>query len=312
MARTRCGCSCELLQSGTSIITDLKIDGYSLTKGTPTGDYLESDTLTVGGHSWRIRFFPNGAKSEDEGFISVFLHLDGRVADMVKAQFQFDFVDNMEEEPVTAATFTDKVSWGYPQFIRREELEKSEHLKNDSFTLRCKIAVIHEFGAKLERPKAVSLPPSDLHRNLGDLLLSEKGADVVFDVGGQTFAAHRCVLAARSPVFSAEELLGTMKESSTTGIVRVDDMEAQVFKALLYFVYTDSLPKTEERGQGEEAEEEDDSIMSQHLLVAADRYNLGRPKLICEHKLFGYIEVGTAATILTLAEQHNCHGQPPY
>jgi speckle-type POZ protein len=99
-----------------------------------------------------------------------------------------------------------------------------------------------------------------------------------------------------------------MKESSTTCVVRVDDMEAQVFKALLSFVYTDSLPKTEERGQGEEAEEEDDSIMSQHLLVAADRYNLERLKLICEDNLCGYIEVGTAATILTLAEQHNCHG----
>ena len=89
-----------------------------------------------------------------------------------------------------------------------------------------------------------------MHRNLGDLLLSEKGADVVFDVGGQTFAAHRCVLAARSPVFSAE-LLGTMKESNnTTGVVRVDDMEAQVFKALLHFVYTDSLPRTEKEDKG--------------------------------------------------------------
>jgi speckle-type POZ protein len=62
------------------------------------------------------------------------------------------------------------------------------------------------------------------------------------------------------------------------------------------------------QGQGEEAEVEDDSIMSQHLLVAADRYNLERLKLICEDNLCGYIEVGTAATILTLAEQHNCHG----
>jgi speckle-type POZ protein len=133
---------------------------------------------------------------------------------------------------------------------------------------------------------------------------------VVFDVGGQTFAAHRCVLAARSPVFSAE-LFGTMKESNTTDVVRVDDMEARVFKALLYFVYTDSLPKAEEAGEGEkreEAEEEEDDIMSQHLLVAADRYNLERLKLICEEKLCGYIDVGTVATILTLAEQHNCHG----
>jgi len=44
------------------------------------------------------------------------------------------------------------------------------------------------------------------------------------------------------------------------------------------------------------------------LLVAADRYNLERLKLVCEEKLCGYIDVGTVATILTLAERHNCHG----
>jgi len=149
------------------------------------------------------------------------------------------------------------------------------------------------------------VPPSSLHQHLGDLLLAEKGADVVFDVGGQTFAAHRCVLAARSPVFSAE-LFGTMKESNTNtaGVIHVDDMEAQVFKALLYFVYTDSLPKT----KNTEEEDEDEDIMSQHLLVAADRYNLERLKLLCEEKLCKYIDVGTVATILTLAEQHHCEG----
>ena len=50
----------------------------------------------------------------------------------------------------------------------------------------------------------ISVPPSDLHQHLGSLLRTEKGADVVFDVAGETFAAQRCVLAARSPVFSAE------------------------------------------------------------------------------------------------------------
>ena len=105
---------------------------------------------------------------------------------------------------------------------------------------------------------------------------------MVFDVGGQTFAAHRCVLAARSPVFSAE-LFGTMKESNTNtaGVIHVDDREAQVFKALLYFVYTDSLPKT----KNTEEEDEEEDVMSQHLLVAADRYNLDRLELLCEEKL---------------------------
>jgi hypothetical protein len=51
----------------------------------------------------------------------------------------------------------------------------------------------------------------DLHRHLGGLLASGDGADVAFRVAGETFRAHRCVLAVRSPVFKAE-LLGTMRE----------------------------------------------------------------------------------------------------
>jgi speckle-type POZ protein len=309
MASTGCGCSSELSQSASSIAADtargyhiLKIDDYSLTKGTPTGEYLKSHPFTVGGHHWQIRYYPNGFKSEHADFISIYLQHDGSVASLVKAQYEFRFVDNVGEEPVTlqeVTSFASNVGWGYSEFIKREKLEKSMHLKDDSFSVRCDIVVVNEFRAAMESPpRFVSVPPSDLHQYLGDLLRSEKGADVVFDVGGQTFAAHRCVLAARSPVFSAE-LFGTMKESNTTDVVRVDDMEARVFKALLYFVYTDSLPKTEEAGEGEkreETEEEEDDIMSQHLLVAADRYNLERLKLICEEKLCGYIDVGTVDT----------------
>lgn len=53
---------------------------------------------------------------------------------------------------------------------------------------------------------------------------------------------------------------------------------------------------------------EDEEIMYQHLLVAGDRYAMERLKLMCEEKLCEYIDVGNAATILTLAEQHHCHG----
>lgn len=102
----------------------------------------------------------------------------------------------------------------------------------------------------------MSVPPSDLDRHLGDLLASGKGADVVFEVAGETFAAHRWLLASRSPVFGAE-LFGSMKESGTgTGTadaIPIHDMEAQVFRALLQFAYTDSLPETETKGEEEDA-----------------------------------------------------------
>ncbi|XBI49658.1 hypothetical protein VPH35_113197 [Triticum aestivum] len=144
----------------------------------------------------------------------------------------------------------------------------------------------------------VPVPPCDLHRHLGELLETEKGADVVFEVDGETVAAHRCLLAARSPVFRAE-LFGPMKEGNAVaaGVVRVEDMDAEVFKALIRFAYTGSLPETRKK---------DEDVRCQHLLVAADRYGMERLKLICEEKLREYINLGTVATILALAEQHHC------
>ncbi|KAK3153727.1 hypothetical protein QOZ80_2BG0180350 [Eleusine coracana subsp. coracana] len=229
------------------------------------------------------------------------------------AQYQIRFADEVKKTTSLAlrevASFESRIGCGCKKFVKRKVLEKSKHLKDDSFSVRCDIVVFNEFRAEEEEvsgqvntPVCVSVPPSDLHQYLGDLLRTEKGADVVFEVGAKTFAAHRCVLAIRSPVFSAE-LFGTMKEGDIAGVVRIDDMEAQVFKALLHFVYTDSLPKGNKQEEGTE-----EDVMSQHLLVAADRYNLERLKLMCEEKLCRYINVGTVGTILTLAEQHHCHG----
>ena len=114
-------------------------------------------------------------------------------------------------------------------------------------------------------------PPSDLHQHLGELLTSKQGADVTFHVGGETFRAHRYILASRSPVFQAE-LLGPMRESHAAAVVEIQDMEAQVFQALLEFVYTDALPQDMTR--------EEEAVICQHLLVAADRYSMERLKLV--------------------------------
>ncbi|KAL6643095.1 hypothetical protein ACP70R_021276 [Stipagrostis hirtigluma subsp. patula] len=170
-------------------------------------------------------------------------------------------------------------------------------------------------------PPFVMLPESDMHKHFAALLQSRERTDVKFEVGDQMFSAHRCVLAARSAVFRAE-LFGPMKEGATNSVIRVEDMEPQVFKLLLSFIYSDSLPEIEEEREGgdeddemevkSEGEEEDYdmdlNVIWQHLLVAADRYDLQRLRLMCEGKLCGCINVTGVATILALAEQHHCQG----
>ncbi|KAF0925722.1 hypothetical protein E2562_017283 [Oryza meyeriana var. granulata] len=59
-------------------------------------------------------------------------------------------------------------------------------------------------------------------------------------------------------------------------------MEPAAFKAMLHFIYTDTMPELD------------------------DTYGLDRLKLICEGKLSVGINVDMVATTLALAEQHGC------
>ncbi|KAL6643071.1 hypothetical protein ACP70R_021252 [Stipagrostis hirtigluma subsp. patula] len=247
----------------------LHIDGYSHTKELPNGKFIKSCPFSAGGRSWRIAYYPNGDDSDSAEFISVFLNYAGSVAEPVKARARFALLD-LVGKPV-------------PTHIRTTKFH-SGHLKGDRFTIKCDVIVAKELRAEERKPTSllVVVPPSDLHRHFGDLLADEEGKDVTFQVAGETFKAHRCVLAARSKVLKAQ-VFGKMKESTTGAVIRVDDMDAQVFRSLLHFVYTDALPDCPDMNELEEA------AMAQHLLVAADRYNLERLKLICEDRLCGHV-----------------------
>lgn len=81
-----------------------------------------------------------------------------------------------------------------------------------------------------EGPKiySIAIPPTNIGQQFGQLLESGKGSDVNFEVNGEVFAAHKLILAARSPVFRAQ-LFGPMKDQNTQ-CIKVEDMEAPVFK----------------------------------------------------------------------------------
>ncbi|KAL6654216.1 hypothetical protein ACP70R_007681 [Stipagrostis hirtigluma subsp. patula] len=283
----------------------LKVDGYSGTKGLGVGKSIESSTFTVGGHSWHIRYFPDGYSQETADWICVDLKRDPTTSEKeeAKARFKLCLLDQ-PGEPVPSVTNTYNVrtftnssfAWGYTKFAKRKDLETSPHLVDDSFRIRCDITVAKEIRVADTTVEPLVVPPPDLHRHLGALLTSQVGSDVKLEVGGATFDAHRNVLAVRSPVFMAE-LFGAMREKTATH-VRIDDMEPAVFKAFLHFIYTDSLP---------EIDKGDKIAMAQHLLVAADRYGMERLKLICEVMLHNNINTSTAANTLVLAERHGCN-----
>lgn len=235
---------------------EFKITGYSLSKGLGNGKYIASNTFMVGGYLWAIYFYPDGKSADDNGsYVSMFIALASEGTD-VRALFELTLLDQSGRErhkvhthfgrTLESGPYTLKFRgsmWGYKRFYKRTSLETSDYLKNDCLLIRCTVGVVrtHTEGPKLYR---IPLPPSDMGKQLGQLLETKKGTDVNFEVDGEIFAAHKLVLAARSPVFMAQ-LFGPMKESNTE-CVKVEDIEAPVFKALLHFIYWDDLPDMQE------------------------------------------------------------------
>ncbi|KAM0880965.1 hypothetical protein ACQ4PT_033243 [Festuca glaucescens] len=132
----------------------LKIGNYS------TFLSVLSPPFTVGGHSWRISYHPNGIDTRRlrrTPCISLYLILDGRVpSKLVKARFHFRFAPPADQErrhhpacfPSKRNTrreahfdsgevlFVSHGIYGCEEFIKKKELEKSVHLRDDSFAIR--------------------------------------------------------------------------------------------------------------------------------------------------------------------------------
>uniref|UniRef100_A0A8I6ZDQ0 BTB domain-containing protein n=1 Tax=Hordeum vulgare subsp. vulgare TaxID=112509 RepID=A0A8I6ZDQ0_HORVV len=177
-----------------------------------------------------------------------------------------------------------------------QQLETSSYLKNDSIMVQCTISVLNVAEPTVRDHPSATVPAS-LCQHLADLLRSGTGADVEFVVAGESFLAHKYIIAARSPVFMAA-FFGHMREKNSR-FVLIEDMEAAPFRAMMHFIYTDTVPELDWLDHAA-------ITMAQDLLVAGDKYAMDRLKLICENKLFSCITAETAKTTLALAERHNC------
>ncbi|CAM0949176.1 unnamed protein product [Alopecurus aequalis] len=289
----------------------LRIDGYTrVVEKAANGTSVASGAFSVGGHDWRIRCYPNGDLKP--GYMALFLcHASHAKTGDATAMFTMSILDKAWKPSSTRTIagehrFKDpgQPAYGWENFVQLQDLDKEMHLKDDCLSILCDVTV--DLGlrtddytdgdgdgiAVAEEPTAgVAAPPFDLlGEPLADSIWNNHRPDVTVHVDGQTFAAHRWVLESRSPVFKADFAL-----APTNREIRIDDMDADVCKALLQFIYTNSPPP-----------ELESAALAERLLVAADRYGLEKLKLVCEEALCKNMGTSSVAAALALAERHRC------
>ncbi|GJN34796.1 hypothetical protein PR202_gb23492 [Eleusine coracana subsp. coracana] len=269
--RLSCSAASSIITREVTGYHNLTIDGYKATSRKLSGRWsAASQTFEAAGYNWRVTYQPNNNSWSE--YIDLYLehvHDDHHGPDSADRRLRAD-------DPVEIKlSLLDKA--GNP----------SGYLKDDRFTVRFEITVIKSWTEStaagsinnngtirsVSLARGIVVPPSDLHEHLNNLLWKKQGTDVTVDVGGEAFEAHMWLLAARSPVFETE-LLAAAKEMVPSGGIRphmkIQDMEPRVFKAMLHFMYTDSLPAMEE---------EEAMAMTHGLVAAAHRYKMERMML---------------------------------
>ncbi|XP_046917093.1 BTB/POZ and MATH domain-containing protein rdx isoform X1 [Dermatophagoides farinae] len=265
------------------------------------GEVLKSSTFSAGTNDklkWCLRVNPKGLDEESKDYLSLYLLLVSCNKTEVRAKFKFSILNAKREETKAmesqrAYRFVQGKDWGFKKFIRRDFLldEANGLLPDDKLTLYCEVSVVADSVNISGQSNSIQfkVPECSLSDDLSQLFESQKFSDVILCVNKKEFFAHKAILAARSPVFAAmfQHDLAEKKQNR----VDITDMEPEVLREMLRFIYTGKAPALDK--------------LDADLLAAADKYDLERLKVMCEESLCSNLSVETAADVLVLADMHS-------
>ncbi|XP_038193309.1 speckle-type POZ protein-like isoform X4 [Arvicola amphibius] len=236
------------------------------------GEVLKSSTFSSGPNDkmkWCLRVNPKGLDDESKDYLSLYLLLVSCPKSEVRAKFKFSLLNAKREETKAmesqrAYRFVQGKDWGFKKFIRRDFLldEANGLLPDDKLTLFCEVSVVQD------------------------------SVNVSGYTNTNTLKVPECRLAedlARSPVFSA--MFEHEMEECKKNRVEINDLDPEVFKEMMRFVYTGKAPNLDK--------------MADNLLAAADKYALERLKVMCEEALCSSLSVENVADTLVLADLHS-------
>uniref|UniRef100_A0A8D8J1I3 Protein roadkill n=1 Tax=Culex pipiens TaxID=7175 RepID=A0A8D8J1I3_CULPI len=233
--------------------------------------------------------------SSDASYCSLYLKLKLKLLPEKNIDAMYEFVMMDSEKTIFMKrsgvdNFGTGTSWGYSNFIKRDELENQIGLGN-TLIIACKVNVnagmVDEMiESSIVEPEA---SPSSLIEDLASLLESKKYGDVSIKVGNRKILAHKNILAARSSVFAA--MFEHKMQEKITNVVSIGDIKLVVLEEMLRYIYTDKVNNLD--------------TLSYQLYTAADKYDIPALKSLCRIAILGNLSTENVAETIICADLHS-------
>ena len=127
--------------------------------------------------------------------------------------------------------------------------------------------------------------------DIGKMLMDTSTSDVVLVCQEEEIRAHRFVLCARSPVFNT--MLQSKMSENATGEVKIDDVDKDVLKEMLRYMYKVEVDET--------------FTKFKELLILADKYEVQGLIKYCGIKIVESLNKDNAFQVGVFAELHNAN-----
>ena len=268
------------------------------------GDVKSSAVLKCHGFGWTVDLYPGDdtVSSEEDDFVSLYLSCKSCTnTNKIRAKRRFRIPSAGKARggkrfdiysPSTSSSTNEGPAWGFRNYAKREDVLNSSknYLVDGNLTVEVDIQVM------LDKPPTWTPTNTVCSDMLAFLDAADAdNTDVTFEVasndGKELFYAHGPILAARCPT-----LAGLAEDYDPDTPIPVGDVQADVFRMILRYVYGGEVPSKEVINE-----------QAKDIIHAADKYGCTGLKLTAEAELAtAGITTENAAEIILFADATNC------
>ncbi|XP_065222967.1 speckle-type POZ protein-like isoform X2 [Planococcus citri] len=220
--------------------------------------YLHAPTTDR--YEWNMKIYPNGQDNNNDT-ISVYVCISNHSAvEEATAEANISIINNKKEVLLHEYLIPKKYArragvlntqywrcWGRKNFCKKDDYFRNHLLQNDTLTFSVHIKWVSEspnediqrnVSSTTATPETTSVK-YNLTENLESMLENPKFANVVFITNGNSYPAHKNILAARSSIFDAMFQRKDSKNAKSKKIrINVTPMNEKVLRAMLRYIYT--------------------------------------------------------------------------